>query len=95
MLYEEFVKAIGECVKDPDNLSKFADTLTEAYKEQSSTAEAYKAKITELEQKNNDLRDSNVELTLKVLSQVNQVEEAPEKTREQRVAELTKKFLND
>ena len=94
MLYEDFSNAIGECVKDTDNINKYADVLNEAYKEQVNTAEAYKARIAELEQKNNELREDNTKLTLKVLSQVNTVEEAPEMTKEQRVAELTKKFLN-
>lgn len=93
MTYEDFENAIAECVKDPDKLPMMVEALTAGYKEQVDTNEAYKTKMAELETKNNALRDSNADLVLKVLHQGK--EEAPEITREQRVAELTKKFKNE
>lgn len=89
----DFESAIAGCLKDPDQLVTMAEALTNSYKEALEAGEAYKTKVAELETTNNKLRDDNVSLVLKVLH--NGKEEEPEITREQRVAELTNKFLNN
>ena len=94
MIYEDFVNAIGECVKDTDKLPTMVDTLTTAYKEMCDANNAYKTQTEELQTKINQLRDDNTKLVLKSLHTV-EVPEIKEETRTERVQQYTTTFFSN
>lgn len=91
MVFDEFRNNFFEMLKDPDKAVSTADEFINQVKEVFETQESYKLKIKELENKNNDLRDVNLELLMRETGYVENTNE--QEQRDTRIAEYKEKLL--
>ena len=91
MVFDEFRNNFFEMLKDPDKAVSTADEFINQVKEVFETQESYKLKIKELENKNNDLRDVNMELLMRETGYVENTND--EEQRDTRIAEYKEKLL--
>lgn len=91
MVFDEFRNNFFEMLKDTDKAVSTADEFINQVKEVFETQESYKLKIKELENKNNDLRDVNMELLMRETGYVENTNE--QEQRDTRIAEYKEKLL--
>ena len=91
MTFDEFKNDFLEMLKDPDKAVSTANEFIDQAKEVFETQESYKLKISELENKNNDLRDVNMKLLMRETGSVENTNE--DEQRDTRIEEYKEQLL--